>query len=97
MIYYNKLKELLTLIVNNKNKEALKNNFEFEEKNFLTDDIATGDDEFYKKLLETDITLLKDYLYNDNTNIDIKVFLYQLKLFDDKNVNSNISSIIDLT
>ena len=76
MIYYNKLKELLTLIKNNTNKELLKINFK--ENNFSTDDIATGDDEFYKKLLETDITLLKDYLYNDNTNIDIKVFLYQL-------------------
>lgn len=90
MIYYNKLKELLTLIKNNINKKELKK--KFEEKKFVTNDIAKGNDKFYKKLLENDIILLKDYLYNTNTNIDIKVFLYQLKLFDD-NTNNKLNKI----
>ena len=67
MIYYNKLKNLLTLIKNT-NKEKLKN--EIKKKDFSTDDNTIDDDNFYKDLLKNDITLLEDYLYNPNTTIE---------------------------
>ena len=84
MIYYNKLKKLLFLVKKySENKEELIK--KINENDFFNYNIRTeGDDNFYKDLLKNDITLLKDYLYNTNTTIDIEVFLYQLKLFDNE-------------
>ena len=94
MTYYNKLKKLLTLIKENTDKKELKEKIKDEDFSINTN--AIGDDIFYKDLLKNDITLLKDYLYNTNTAIDIEVFLYQLRLFYNNTNNKSTKSTSNL-